>query len=229
MLHESGFATREPSELERFVNNYSGPELFKWQHYLPIYERHLRHLRGQSARLVEIGVAGGGSLRMWRSYLGPNAQIIGVDVEPACSAHQAEGITVEVGDQGEAAFWQRFVVKHAPFDAVIDDGSHLSGDQLTTLQALLPRLRPGGVYICEDIHGVTNPFTRFIDGLARNLDVWRPLHVSDDDALVEPGALQRAVAAVHHYPFMVVIERTTRPVQSFSSEKRGYVAHIANN
>ena len=38
------------------------------------------------------------------------------------------------------------------FDVVVDDGSHKSRDQLLTMTYLMPLVRPGGVYIIEDIH-----------------------------------------------------------------------------
>jgi hypothetical protein len=37
-------------------------------------------------------------------------------------------------------------------DIVIDDGSHLGQDQITSLLTLWPFVKPGGCYIVEDIH-----------------------------------------------------------------------------
>ena len=36
---------------------------------------HLSRFRGEPVTLLEIGVLGGGSLQMWRSYLGPQSRI----------------------------------------------------------------------------------------------------------------------------------------------------------
>lgn len=35
---------------------------------------------------------------------------------------------------------------------------------------VLPRMRPGGVYICEDVHGQGNTFAAFVSGLADQLN-----------------------------------------------------------
>lgn len=43
-----------------------------------------------------------------------------------------------------------------PFDVIIDDGSHLHRDQQTALALLFPLVRPGGVYIIEDLHTCVN-------------------------------------------------------------------------
>ena len=39
----------------------------KFTHYFDIYHRHLQHFRGKKAHLLEIGVASGGSLQMWKA------------------------------------------------------------------------------------------------------------------------------------------------------------------
>ena len=38
------------------------------------------------------------------------------------------------------------------FDLIVDDGSHKNRDQLLTMAYLIPLVKPGGVYIIEDIH-----------------------------------------------------------------------------
>ena len=39
--------------------------------------------RNTNCVLIETGILGGGSLFMWRNWLGPNARIIGIDLNPA--------------------------------------------------------------------------------------------------------------------------------------------------
>lgn len=212
---ESG--TRPPAgDLERYFDAHTeGLGIAKWPHYFPIYERHLNRLRGQEAHLVEIGVFSGGSLPMWREYLGPRSRVTGIDVEPACKAYDGDRISVVIGDQGDPAFWQRFLAEAGPIDAVIDDGSHRSVDQICTLRALLPRLRPGGVYLCEDVVGTNNEFARFVDGFTRNLDAYD----GGDKSNTTP--FQRGIASVHRYPYVTVVERTHASVGRFEGVERG--------
>jgi len=47
--------------------------------YLREYERLLHGQRDASLRILELGVASGASLLMWRDYL-PNATIVGIDI-----------------------------------------------------------------------------------------------------------------------------------------------------
>ena len=212
-----------PGELERYYDAITeGPGIFKWWHYLPIYERHLARFRGQTVHLVEIGVWSGGSLRMWRDYLGVRSRVTGVDIDPACKAFETDGISVVIGDQGDPAFWQEFLADTAPIDVVIDDGSHLPADQIVTLKALLPELRPGGIYVCEDLHSKGSRFCRFVDGFTRNIDwatTWIPR--PDGGRAYETTPFQRSVASVHRYPFVTVIERTQASEARFEAPRRG--------
>ncbi|CAM4388476.1 hypothetical protein L1N85_23720 [Paenibacillus alkaliterrae] len=56
--------------------------MIKWSHYFDIYERHFDRFVGKEVNLMEIGVFHGGSLQMWKHYLGDRATIYGVDIDP---------------------------------------------------------------------------------------------------------------------------------------------------
>jgi hypothetical protein len=85
----------------------------------------------------------------------------------------------------------------------------------------LPRLRPSGVYVCEDLHGVHNEFVRFLDGLARNLDATSPGSRSDGGKASDTTPFQRSIASVHRYPYVAVIERTQAPVARLEAPRHG--------
>jgi 23S rRNA U2552 (ribose-2'-O)-methylase RlmE/FtsJ len=199
-----------------FDANTRGPVINKWLHYFEIYDRHLSRFRGKPVSVVEIGVAGGGSLYMWRDYLGPDSRVYGIDIDPDCKRFEAPGIEILIGDQGNRAFWQSFLSRCPQIDVVIDDGSHEPIHQAITLELLLPHIQPGGVYICEDIHGPFQPFHSFVDGLTRCLsEIWEPwCHNA-------ATSLQRQVASVHHYPILTVIEKATWCAPTFEAEAKG--------
>ena len=91
---------------------------------------------------------------------------------------------------------------------------------MVTLEEMLPHLRPGGVYICEDIHGAGNRFASFTGSLAAGLNAFTNDPSSDVLAAI-PTSFQAAVASVHVYPFAVVIEKTEQVVDAFEARKRG--------
>jgi hypothetical protein len=195
----TGTASTNPLE-DYFDTHVLGPGVFKWRHYFPIYDRHLSRFRDTPVRILEIGVLGGGSLHMWRHYFGAAAHVTGVDIDPACTALAADGIDIQIGDQGDPAFWRAFLASAPPIDIVIDDGGHHPEQQVATLECLLPHIRAGGVYICEDIHGPFQPFQSFLDGLTRPLSAL-------GDGETPPPHLHLHVASVHRYPLVAVIEK----------------------
>jgi len=113
--------------------------------YLEFYEAAMAEYRHQPVTLLEIGIGRGGSLSLWRDYLHPASRIIGVDIAPA----RPLGGNVEIL-QADATRdgWTKGI---GPLDIVIDDGSHRAADQIATCRLLWPLLRPGGLYIVEDI------------------------------------------------------------------------------
>ncbi len=208
----------DPGQLERYFDALAiGPGLWKWRHYFDVYERHLGKYVGKEVRLAEIGVFSGGSLGMWRDYLGPRAEIYGVDLEPACATYEGPQTRIFIGDQADPAFWADFIKAVPSLDVAIDDGGHETHQQIATLEAVLPHLRSGGVYLCEDIHGTENAFHAYIDGLARQLHQMG----GPDSHRFPANPLQSAIASIHSYPFVTVIEKRTRPLDVLEAPRRG--------
>ncbi|HEV8434965.1 MAG TPA: class I SAM-dependent methyltransferase [Thermoanaerobaculia bacterium] len=203
-----------------FEGHDQGRGIWKWLHYFDVYHRHLEKFVGSDARLVEIGVYSGGSLEMWRDYLGSRANIVGVDIAPECKVYENEWTAIEIGDQADRQFWSGFRERHSRIDVVIDDGGHQPEQQMTTLEELLPYLAPGGVYICEDVQGQGSHFAAFTHALADHLNASHSSSVAGvPRTAVTP--LQAAVHSITYYPFMVVIERNSWSPAEFIAPKHG--------
>jgi len=207
-----------PADLQNPLWQYfdahkEGPGIWKWTHYFDIYHRYLSKFVNTDVHVVEIGIYSGGSLPMWQHYFGPNSHVTGVDIEEACRAYENDRTQIFIGDQADRQFWKRLRDTARPIDVVIDDGGHTSEQQRITLEETLPYIRPGGVYLCEDIHGVDCRFSAFVHTLVDNLNALsrqkRRSHFQD------------AVLAVHFYPFVVVIEKSDTSVGFFDAPRRG--------
>jgi hypothetical protein len=121
-----------------------GSDKVSVHNYGSFYDDLFQRLRPQA--LLEIGVYRGASLRAWRSAGVPKA--IGVDSDPAASATML-GLNVLLATMPEQAY--AVAERVGLLDIIIDDGSHLYPDYTATAGVLLQRLRPGGVYVIEDI------------------------------------------------------------------------------
>lgn len=119
--------------------------------YLHFYEIFLQSIRDQKITVLEIGVGGGPSLKMWRDYF-PRARIIGMDKEDkrSCSGDRIE---IEIADQGNENHVRGIMERYGPFGLIVDDAGHQSELQASCYQIMLPSLMPGGYYILEDISG----------------------------------------------------------------------------
>jgi len=169
---------------------------------------------------LEIGIYSGGSLGMWRAYFGDRCRIYGVDIEDACKTYADERTSVFIGDQESPAFWQEFFEQVDALDIAIDDGGHTPAQQRVTLEAVLPRLRPGGVYVCEDIQNRDNHFAAYAASLVSELNNnTAPTDGTSMQRVTSP--FQQAVHSLHFYPFCLVIEKhVARPSRLFA-HKRG--------
>ncbi len=205
--------------LEYFDAHQDGKGIFKWRHYFEIYHRHFAKFVGREVHILEIGIFSGGSLEMWKAYFGPNCHVYGVDLEPACRSYEGDGVKIFIGDQADRKFWKSFREQVPVLDILIDDGGHAPDQQIITLEEMLPHLRPGGVYLCEDVQRTHHHFTAFVAGLADNLNAW-----GGDPSFSKPGKtlmFQRQVNSIHQYPFVTVIEKNEAARNWLISERHG--------
>lgn len=99
--------------------------------------------------LLEIGIAGGGSLWLWEEYF-KNAHIYAID--PDHHMHlkfeRQPRIHTFVGDAYDPL---TIASIHTMFDIIIDDGPHTLDSQIKFIDGYLPKVNPGGLLIIEDI------------------------------------------------------------------------------
>ena len=202
-----------------------GKGIWKWLHYFEAYHRHFRKFVGREVHVLEIGIYSGGSLEMWRQYFGAQSRLYGVDIQEACKAHENEHTKVFIGDQADRKFWQDFKREVPRVDVLIDDGGHSPEQQMVTLEEMLPHLRPGGIYFCEDIHGQFNGFTSFVSGLLQefnNHNAPAADNLSNPEGpVVVPTGFQSLIHSIHCYPFATVIEKRQAPLEIFRAPKQG--------
>lgn len=142
------------SNLQEYFSGYKSDEgrgIYKAPGYAKIYEPLLESFRNKPVVLVEIGIGYGGCLQMWKKYLGLEAMIYGIDKVDRL-LYEEERIKCFLGDQGDREFLKEVAHKIPNIDILIDDGSHRSSDQIASFEELFKNIKPGGVYVVEDIH-----------------------------------------------------------------------------
>jgi hypothetical protein len=215
-----------------FTANRAGRPLDKWVHYFPIYDRHLRGYRGRPIRLLEIGVYRGGGLELLHQYLGPEAHLVGIDIDEAAARAVGDRYPVEIGDQEDPEFLRRVAQKHGPFDVVIDDGGHHVRQQIVSVETLFPLLNEGGTYVVEDCHTSYWPEfadpepdgQTFVQWLGHRIDDLNAYHYSLAQHLEAPW--QMSLAGLHVYDSVVVLDKQHRwaPFSELSGTK-DFIGH----
>jgi hypothetical protein len=203
---------RSDGFLHKYFLNNSGKLLHKWMHYFDIYERHLGRFRNTAPVMIEIGVSGGGSLAMWKDYLGLEAKIVGIDIDPACKAHESENIEVFIGSQDDQALIGQVLEKYPRPDVVLDDGSHMMPHMIRSFELLYDHLAPRGVYIVEDTHtcywpeyeGGLKQLGSFMEFAKDRLDDINAAHSRN---ALPVSSFTRTTDAICCYDSMVVFER----------------------
>ena len=124
----------------------------KHSSYFHVYEKLISPFRNRDITFVEVGVFHGGSLFMWRNFLGPQARIIGVEFNPGAKRWEKDGFEIHIGDQSDVHFWENFYRKIGPIDVLLDDGGHSNEQQIVTVSQSAANINNGGLIIVEDTH-----------------------------------------------------------------------------
>lgn len=197
--------------------------------YTPHYERHFAPYRQQRVKVLEIGVGGyqsqdlgGASLRMWKHYF-TRGLVHGLDLFDKSGVDEPRLSTLS-GDQSDQELLVRLHKEVGPFDLVIDDGSHQSDHVRTSFMTLFPLMRPGAMYVIEDLQasywpayngnrGDLNDSGTAVGFLKTLID---GLHHQDQlrKSLYEPSDLDRGVTAIHIYHNIVFIEKGVNTEQT---------------
>lgn len=158
--------TPSPPSLDAIGLEFGTDKASTHHNYLNFYEGFFAPLRTAPITILEVGVWQGASLKTWEAYF-PAAKVVGADIMPATRRFQRGRVAMEIVDQSNIDDLTRLAVKHGPFDIVVEDGSHIWDHQTLTLKTLYPFLKPGGMYIAEDLQTNYESHRADFQGLAQ--------------------------------------------------------------
>ena len=206
------------SDLEDIYYNHAHRISQRWEHYFRVYERFFAQYRNKDDfRMLEIGVSQGGSLDVWRLYFGPAALIVGVDIDPRCKGYEAGKTLVRTGSQDDRGFLRDLAREFSAFDVIVDDGGHTMTQQITTFEELYHCVRPGGIYLVEDVHtSYHDPFGggyrrdgTFIEFAKSKVDELNGYHIDEQRSRAAP--FYQNTYGISFYDSMVVFQKEIVP------------------
>jgi hypothetical protein len=149
------------------MTKHGSDKAHRWHNYTLVYSLLFKESCDRPLRVFELGLGTnnpglastmgvdgrpGASLRGWREIF-PNALIYGADIDRNI-LFQEERIKTFYCDQLDQGaireLWSQPDL-HDGMDVIIEDGLHTFEANISFLEGSLDHLRPGGVYIIEDI------------------------------------------------------------------------------
>jgi len=152
--------------------------------YINVYKTLLAPYR-ENGDMFEIGISLGYSIRMWRDYF-INGKIVGADVilyDEAKSLLEDSRCQLIYEDATKPEILHH--LKDMKFDVIIDDGSHDFNDQVNSFNLLKNLIKPGGVYVVEDIVDIDST-NKIFKSLHDNCEIIDNRYIKNrsDDVLV---------------------------------------------
>lgn len=137
-------------------------------HYLEDYDKLFKPYQ-KGCSILEIGLALGDSIKLWDRYF-TNSKIFGIDITLVFQPLEYKNeVTLIEADATKPEFIEH--IKDEMFDIVCDDADHQEASQVATFQLLKPKMKPGSIYIIEDILNIDLSRKKFMS-LHDNCEVY---------------------------------------------------------
>jgi hypothetical protein len=168
------------------------------------YPQYLERFRFTDLTFLEIGTGKPPrSANMWLDYFYRRGSFYTIDNISARRRHLPTEFTFLHGEQGDRQFMRGVADRTGPLDVVVDDGSHVEKDQRASLEVLWPYVKPGGLYIIEDIAAFWDKGWRYRQkpedvqkSIIETLDSWRANMIRRTDS---------DVVFIHYYHKVVIL------------------------
>lgn len=157
------------TDLCRIMNRF-GSDKGNYHNYTKIYTKLMVEYIGEACSLFELGIGTqnqalashmplhckpGGSLRGWKEWL-RNARVWGADIDRDI-LFEEDGISTRWVDQTRADTIQAMWRDLPDMDIIVEDGLHTWVAQKLFLLESWHKVKPGGLYITEDVAPVSLP------------------------------------------------------------------------
>lgn len=194
--------------------------------YCGHYQKHFERFADKPIKLLELGIGGydfkdrgGAGLKTWSEFFS-KGQIYGLDIHDKSGIQLPARTKIFKGSQADGDFLLKMMSEIGNPEIIIDDASHMNVLTIMSFKHLFPWVKPGGIYVIEDIEsswwtehgfdGVSDPWdynTPTSVNLARDLvtNVNAPRYVHADWAALPIE--QYPIASIHFYPNLVIFEK----------------------
>jgi hypothetical protein len=132
--------------------------------YLETYDKLFSSKKLSAQKVMEIGIAHGGSIKLWRDYF-INAEIYGLDImtkDTIKNLHvvlsnlfELDRVQLFTGiDAYNSNFYNMFLEKNIKFDIIVDDGPHTIESLKIFIKNYSKMLSENGILVIEDVQSI---------------------------------------------------------------------------
>lgn len=126
--------------------------------FTEFYDEYFNNYKHNNPCILEIGVAEGGSTKMFYEYYESQCELYCIDISDSSKVVETIGpnvhfLKINQGNEKSLEEFTNFLDENnIKFDIIIDDGSHKSDDIMLTFKYLNNYVKPNGIYVIEDLH-----------------------------------------------------------------------------
>jgi hypothetical protein len=218
---------KQVASLSDLFVRYRTDKQYSQHNYALFYEMLFTPLREKIKNFMEIGIGSitpttesnmcfqphytpGASLRAWRDFF-PQAEIVGVDIDPSTTIENEPRIKTFVCDSTNpmsvSALQTTSQWSPEQFDIIIDDGWHDPVAQQRTLLNFWPFVKKGGVYNIEDISWNQKDLSSIVHGHRCICREVQKLLDTSESFVILTRPVENSQAMNHHDSVLKVIPK----------------------
>lgn len=138
--------TKKKTLSEIYLQGGYCTDKYQLGYYDHFYEKQFKPYTKFPINILEIGIRGGGSIKIWKEYFHPDSEVYGGDIEPFnliedTICHQMDMYSTEALNLFEDSY----------FDIVIDDGPHTYDSFVNVITEYYSKIKDNGILIVEDV------------------------------------------------------------------------------
>ena len=131
---------------EIYLSGQYCTDKYQLGYYEHFYEDHFNSYLKSPINILEIGIRGGGSVRIWREYFHPDSNVYGGEVENFTPIDNTTCYQMDMYSQEALNLFE-----DSYFDIVVDDGPHTYESFVSVITKYHSKIKKGGILVVEDV------------------------------------------------------------------------------
>lgn len=131
---------------ERYLQGGYCTDKYQLGYYDHFYEKHFKPFTEDPINILEIGIRGGGSIKIWKEYFHPDSNVYGGEIENFTPIENTTCYKMDMYSQEALNLFE-----DSYFDIIVDDGPHTYESFESVITKYYSKIKDGGILVVEDI------------------------------------------------------------------------------